>query len=620
MPGIFGGVGCPPHLHEALRADFAAAYGASDAVSVAGGMLGGHAFGSQSALHVAPDGDRFAVDGEPSLYRSTLPPYRVRSDALELEPTCKGNVAVVSARSGTWHLATEWTGSFPLYYVVVDGGLLFSSRLRPLARIAGASLDLVGILEVLERYSTLAGRTHFEEIRRLLPGQILRYEPGSGRLSVRETSALWAGDRGEAGDGGDAVEQAWVALGDSVRRSLGGPGRHAVMMSGGWDSRTLLAAMLEQAGRDPLLAYTHGDLGSREIGLVERICGWAGVELHREPLGEAMYDLDALERGFERTENLMFPHWHRAGAVLAGLGLSSVSAGVYGEVLGGHYGPSMVVGGVRKMAAVAAALVGRSVGSRNGHQAARDFLLARRVAKPWYLAPAAWDATADAAASLDADLEAALQRLERRGVVTGDELVEAFVTEQRGTQYINAQILSCRANLDVTMPYTDRALLALSTRIPVKTKIHNTLNRAMLARHVPGLLQFPCSATLVPARAPVVAQELSRLVRRKLDDSRWRLYFSSRGRLPQPRLGWGNFEFLRTGRVLNALADDLRADVWDRGAIRDRIAAVTPLESRGSVHRLSFQLMRIYTVDQMLRAAPPRSAILAAPEAGRAIR
>ena len=118
----------------------------------------------------------------------------------------------MSARSGTWHLATEWTGSFPLYYVVVDGGLLFSSRLRPLARIAGASLDLVGILEVLERYSTLAGRTHFEEIRRLLPGQILRYEPGSGRLSVRETSALWAGDRGEAGDGGDAVEQAWVAL------------------------------------------------------------------------------------------------------------------------------------------------------------------------------------------------------------------------------------------------------------------------------------------------------------------------------------------------------------------------------------------------------------------------
>jgi len=205
-------------------------------------------------------------------------------------------------------------------------------------------------------------------------------------------------------------------------------------------------------------------------------------------------------------------------------------------------------------------------------------------------------------------------------VVTGDELVEAFVTEQRGTQYINAQILSCRANLDVTMPYTDRALLALSTRIPVKTKIHNTLNRAMLARHVPGLLRFPCSATLVPARAPVVAQELSRLVRRKLDDSRWRLYFSSRGRLPQPRLGWGNFEFLRTGRVLNALADDLRADVWDRRAIRDRIAAVTPLESRGSVHRLSFQLMRIYAVDRMLGAAPPRSATLAAPEAGRAIR
>ena len=109
------------------------------------------------------------------------------------------------------------------------------------------------------------------------------------------------------------------------------------------------------------------------------------------------------------------------------------------------------------------------------------------------------------------------------------------------------------------------------------------------------------------------AQELSRLVRRKLDDGRWRLYFATRGRVPQPRLGWGNFEFLRTGKVLNALADDLRAEVWDRRAIRDRIAAATPLESRGSVHRLSFQLMRIYTVDQMLRSAPARPSTLAAP-------
>ena len=289
--------------------------------------------------------------------------------------------------------------------------------------------------------------------------------------------------------------------------------------------------------------------------------------------------------------------------MLAEAGVSSVSAGVYGEVLGGHYGPSMVLGGTRKMAAVAAGLLGRSVGSPNGHHAARDFLFTRRAAKPWYLAPAAWGGMADPAASVNADIEAALRRLERRGVATGDELVEAFVTEQRGTQYINAQILSCRAEVDIAMPYTDRELLALSTRIPVKTKIHNTLNRAMLGRHVPALLRFRCAATLVPARAPVVAQELSRLVRRQMDDYRWRLYFATRGRVGPPRFGWGNFEFLRTGRVLNAIAEDLRAELWDRRAIRQRIAEVTRLENGGSVHRLSFQLMRLYSVDLMLRTA-----------------
>src|SRR5437879_1653182 len=69
MPGIFGGVGCPPALYEALRADFAATYGKSEAVHTAGGMLGGHAFGSRSALHVAPGGGPFAVDGELAIYR-----------------------------------------------------------------------------------------------------------------------------------------------------------------------------------------------------------------------------------------------------------------------------------------------------------------------------------------------------------------------------------------------------------------------------------------------------------------------------------------------------------------------------------------------------------------------
>src|SRR5262249_10251889 len=150
------------------------------------------------------------------------------------------------------------------------------------------------------------------------------------------------------------------------------PGRHAVMMSGGWDSRTLFAAMLGELGPERLLAYTHGDLQSREVGLVADICRWAGVALRREPLGDVLYDLDALERGCGRTENVMFPHWHRAGTVLARAGVESVSAGVYGEVLGGHYGPAMVLGGRRKIAAVAAGLLGRSVGTRNGHRPARD--------------------------------------------------------------------------------------------------------------------------------------------------------------------------------------------------------------------------------------------------------
>jgi hypothetical protein len=213
MPGIFGAVGCSPTFYEALEQEFSSTLDDCQTVRLAEGILGGHALRSKFAVHEMAEDRHVAVDGEGTLYRDvelfihraspTL--FRVHAGRLELNSACKGNVALIDARSGTCYLAAEWTGTFPLYYIQRDGAFVFSSHLRPLARVFNAMPDSVGIVEFLGRGYMLSGRTYYQGIRRILPGQAITYEALHQRLCVYEMSSAWVGTERS---GLDVVEHA----------------------------------------------------------------------------------------------------------------------------------------------------------------------------------------------------------------------------------------------------------------------------------------------------------------------------------------------------------------------------------------------------------------------------
>ena len=185
MPGIFSAVRCSDQLCEQLKTDFLRPWGTGEYEKLPGGVLGGHCFEKNSVLRRTSDGVWFAVDGEESIYRSArmfaiggAPElFQITSEGLNLQPNCKGNVIAADAKSGRWYLATEPMGSFPLYYAPIESGVLFSSRLKPLARLLRPELDLIGIREFLHELYTINGRTFFKKIYRLMPGQTLEYDP-----------------------------------------------------------------------------------------------------------------------------------------------------------------------------------------------------------------------------------------------------------------------------------------------------------------------------------------------------------------------------------------------------------------------------------------------------------
>ena len=152
MPGMFGGIGCNQERYETLKSWFADTWNNCEVFAFNKGLLGAHAFDNLSALHVTSEGLHFAVDGEDSLYRNATcfaqkaepQLFRAQNNEIRLSAYCKGNVAIIEQDKQVIYLAVDWSGIFPLYYTIFEGGLLIISHLKPLSKVIGAPPDPVG--------------------------------------------------------------------------------------------------------------------------------------------------------------------------------------------------------------------------------------------------------------------------------------------------------------------------------------------------------------------------------------------------------------------------------------------------------------------------------------------
>jgi hypothetical protein len=599
VPGIFGSIAAAPHAAALLALEFRKTWPGAEFIEKGSCRLGSHAFVPHQALFSARNGMLIGVDGEWALYRDAaacLPDHPELLDRQCDEPersASVGTVCVLDPREERLRIATDATGTFPLYYTRLAGGLLFSSLIRPLATAIGARRDSLAALEFLRQGYIVGPKTLFEGVFRLLPGQAI--VATRDEFTVLERSMAWAEEPFAPRDGAEHL--AWDRLVDAARRSVPSE-RAALMMSGGWDSRTLLGAAAAVGSRPD--CYCHGDLHSRELRIVEALCEASGVSCHLEPIDDRVLDPAQLARGFSATENVVFPHWHRAGQVLGQMGVACAAAGVYGEVLGGHYGPAMLAADpVRKALDIASLLVfERPISARADADAARRILSVRHLGTHWYLQREWEDAIGATLPRLNSEIEGAIARFRRRGVSSEAEIVEAFITEHRGTQYINAQLLSLRSHLDVALPFGRGELFPFATRISLGARVHNALSRRMLAKNAPGLLRHPLAATLLPARAPILAQEASRAVRKLYHGVAKRRWPWPSGTARGSHLGWVNFEFLRSGHALHCLIDDLQCDHWDISAMHARVTALHS-NAISAPHPLYDQFMKVYTLDML---------------------
>ncbi|MCX8024123.1 MAG: asparagine synthase-related protein, partial [Thermanaerothrix sp.] len=167
-------------------------------------------------------------------------------------------------------LVTDFLGLRPLFYLHQPGRLAFASEIKALLTLGWIqpSINEEALAEWLA-FEVLDGdRTLFKDIKRLPPGAILRYQ--DGRVRVYPYAHL-----GYCEGFSDWSETQWVGafietLRQSLQRRLADPQGYILPLSGGLDSRLLLALLSKDLKRIlPLVTY--GDRSSRDVDRARRM-------------------------------------------------------------------------------------------------------------------------------------------------------------------------------------------------------------------------------------------------------------------------------------------------------------------------------------------------------------
>jgi asparagine synthetase B (glutamine-hydrolysing) len=201
-------------------------------------------------------------------------------------------LVLVDKSSGSADLLNSRTGISPFYYALAGGRLLFSTSLSALAsRLPRRpDLDAAAVAELDLFNYPIGGRTWYEGVRALLPGEAVAFRDGA-LTSRRWWSPASLYDQTLL-DREDALEEG-AELFHRVTNDLASDHRRVrVSFTSGFDSRTIVA-VLDKSPAD-VLAYAFGIRGSLNVEIPDTICAELGIAF------EPLYLEDDYEAAFDR--------------------------------------------------------------------------------------------------------------------------------------------------------------------------------------------------------------------------------------------------------------------------------------------------------------------------------
>ncbi len=224
---------------------------------------------------------RRSADLAPDVPTAQLVQHLYRTHGSDFVSRLEGTFALAVLDSGASRLilATDAVGSYPLYWQAGAGEFCFSSDLTALLSILERKpdLDLRAVADYLTIGFIVGDRTLAEGVSLLGPAETLVLDWSSGKRSITRRAAMGDLFKQRPRSKNEYLEAVQAAFSTAVRRCLQGEHRFALSLSGGLDSRAILAAT---DGRRPLTTYTLGIKGCADEIIAERLASIAATD-HR---------------------------------------------------------------------------------------------------------------------------------------------------------------------------------------------------------------------------------------------------------------------------------------------------------------------------------------------------
>lgn len=247
-----------------------------------------------------------------------------------------GSFSLAICHLGTTHeliLINDRFSSRPLfYYLTGKGTLLFGTQLSSILQSSEVprELDISSIFEFFTFQRVLGAKTFYKNIDVLPPATVLRYRDGN----ISFTCYWEMRYREEKHPKKYYVDKLAEALTKSVVRRTQGNYRFGLLLSGGLDSRTVLAASDKK-----MVCFTFGDFKNREVKIAKKIAqtkGYKHIFLKRSSDHYANLVDKAVEIGdgmysFVHAHNIGFLTWIQEDChiLLHGHGLDFMFQGLY---------------------------------------------------------------------------------------------------------------------------------------------------------------------------------------------------------------------------------------------------------------------------------------------------
>jgi hypothetical protein len=215
-----------------------------------------------------------------------------------------GHYAIAVKRDDKITLFTDPLGSFSLYYASGDGSWFASNSLHACAVSCDrVSLDATRLIATILQSGLPADRTFYEEIRRLLGMQVLRANTAEGSLHVESCDPPTY----SLPERPSSVSEAIDLYGERVRsvfERIAKIGDIGVILTGGLDSRTVLAGLLNQELSPTILSGT-GNNSTKPLesdhDIARKIAESFGLDFYEMDWSDRQpHSRGKLERSFER--------------------------------------------------------------------------------------------------------------------------------------------------------------------------------------------------------------------------------------------------------------------------------------------------------------------------------